>query len=268
MLITIVVAYLLVLVFLAFFENRLVYPGSKYPRGEWNPDGFVYEEIQFEAADGTKLVGWYLPRSGATETVLLCHGNGENAAQASSFMGEQLRQHLNANVFVYDYRGYGKSEGSPNEPGLLLDSEAAFDWLCDRESKTCKEIIVCGHSLGGGPAVHLASTSGAKILIIQQSFNSIVDAAGTQYPWVPVSLLMKNRFPSEEKIKNFDGPLFCSHGDCDKVVPFKCGRQLYDAAVSEQKTFYRRVGLGHYDHWDNEYWTTLQEFVATTNGGQ
>ncbi|MEM7455981.1 MAG: alpha/beta hydrolase [Planctomycetota bacterium] len=260
-LLLIVCAYLLVLVLLAIFENSLVYPGSKYPRGDWEPAGFQFEEVLFESSDNTQLCGWYLPREDATETVLLCHGNAENAAQASQYMGDQLREKLNANVFVFDYRGYGKSEGKPNEPGVLADSEAALEWLCNRENLQPAQVIICGHSLGGGPAVHLASKSGAKALIIQQSFNSIVAAAKAQYPWVPVGWLMKNRYPSDEKIKNYDGPVFCSHGDADRVVAFECGRQLFEASTSNRKMFFRREGLGHYDPYYPEYWDALTGFL-------
>ncbi len=261
-LLTLFFCYATILMLLSYFENSLVYPGSKYPHGDWEPADFNFEEVEFAASDGMPLVGWYLPQSNARETILLAHGNAENAAQASAYMGDLLRVHLNANVFVFDYRGYGKSGGSPDEPGVLLDSEAALAWLCERESKAPGEIILCGHSLGGGPAVHLAAKSGAKALIVQQSFCSITAAAGYHYPWIPVSWIMRNRFPSDEKIKNYTGPYFQSHGTADRVVAFAVGEKLFDAAVSPNKQFFKRQGEGHYDHRSDEYWNQLRTFLA------
>ena len=174
-----------------------------------------------------------------------------------------LREHLNADVFVFDYRGYGKSEGEPYEAGVLQDSEAALNFLCEKVSKQPDEIIILGHSIGGGPAVHLASKKGAKLLILQRTFSSLIDAASGQYPWVPVRYLMKNRYPSQEKIKDFDGPLFQSHGNRDNVINIELARDLYATAPTKSKYFFEVDGMGHYDRLPGEYWTKLKSFVES-----
>lgn len=254
------IMYCCLLVLLVFSENSLVYPGSKYPRGNWEPP-FAFEEIEFDSGDGTKLVGWFLPASDANETVLVCHGNAENVAHSSAHMGNSLRSLLNANVFTFDYRGYGKSEGTANEAGVLADAEAALAWLAERTGKPTSEIVVVGHSIGGGPAVHLGSVSPVKALVLQRTFASIVEPAQDKYWFVPVSLLMQNRFPSAEKIKKCDAPLFQSHGESDQIVPIKSGRKIFENSPATKKEFFELPDANHWAPYPNEYWLRLRDFI-------
>lgn len=256
--------YGLFVVLLAVNENRLVYPGSTYPRGNWNPD-FPFEEVAFESKDGTELVGWYLPFDDATETVLVCHGNAENVSQSSQGTGLKFQGALNANVFVFDYRGYGKSRGSPFEQGVLEDSEAAFKWLIEKSGKKANEIILVGHSIGGGPAVHLADKFGAKAMFLQRTFSSLVEPAQNRYWFVPVSLIMQNRFESAEKIKDCTVPLHQSHGDQDQLVPIQSGRKVYDNSPAEIKEFFVNKGDNHWDPLPTRYWASVIEFLEKVN---
>lgn len=255
------ILYAALLVMLVFAENSMVFPGSKYPRGNWEPE-FSFEEIEFDSSDGTKLVGWLLPRPDATETVLVCHGNAENVAQSSAHLGQTFRSVLNANVFTFDYRGYGKSDGSADEAGVLADAEAALSWLSERTGKPTSEIIVVGHSIGGGPAVHLGSENQLKALVLQRTFASIVEPAQDRYWFVPVSLLMQNRFPSAEKIKKCNSPLFQSHGEIDQIVPIESGRKIYANSPATQKEFFELPDANHWEPYSNEYWSRLRKFVG------
>jgi len=273
-----VAGYVAIIGMLMANETFLVYPVSKYPNGNWKPKNFNFEEVAFESKDGTWLVGWYLkPLAGAssavpseqpTQTVLVCHGNAENAAQSSSWTGDLFRQELGADVFVFDYRGYGKSEGTPDEPGILADAEAALEWLCNKSGKSPDQIILVGHSIGGGPAVHLASKCGCKMLVLQRTFSSLADAAQTHYPWVPVRFLMRNQYRSSEKIKTCDQPLFQSHGDCDTVVPIELARKLYESAPSSNKKFVMVPNMGHFDVLPANYWDQLKTFVREVDADQ
>lgn len=269
LMIIIALGYVAIIVMMMANETYLIFPGSKFPKGDWETTQFEFEEINFESADGTRLVGWFLPRPDRVgsaeepstfETVLFCHGNAENAAQAS-WSGNEFRNKLNADVLVFDYRGFGKSEGSPNEPGVLADSEAALEWLCDRTDRTPEEVIVVGRSLGGGPAVHLAAKCGCKTLVLQRTFSSIADTAQHHYRWLPVRLLMRNPFLSIEKIKSCEIPLFQSHGDVDTVVPIQLGRKLHDASPANRKKFLECPGMGHFDGLPTEYWSELKSFL-------
>jgi fermentation-respiration switch protein FrsA (DUF1100 family) len=271
-----ILAYALILVLLLVFETSLVYPGSKYPRGDWSPRRFAFEEIEFQASDSTHLVGWFLPRptpvsdqdSHLSETILLCHGNAENVAQASAYMGDKMRETLNADVFVFDYRGYGKSDGTPFEEGVLDDAESALKLLCERTQKKPEEITLVGHSLGGGPACHLAGKYSCKALVLQRTFSSIVDAGQANYPIFPVRYLMRNRFPSAEKIKNYSGPLFQSHGSDDEIIPIHLARELFANAATGRKQFYEVSGMKHFDPLPVGYWVTLRSFFVDLAGNQ
>ena len=268
-----------ILVVLAASETSLVYPGSKYPQGIWEPKGFSYEEVDFESADGTKLVGWFLPRylqdqeqakddeaspqPAKQQTLLFCHGNAENAAQASQWYGEKYRTSLNADVFVFDYRGYGKSDGTPFEAGVLQDAEAALDLLCERTGLQPKDIVIVGSSIGGGPAVYLASKHGCKVLILRRTFSSLPDAAARKFPWLPVRLVMRNQYPSTTRIKSYQGPLFQSHGQTDDLIPIEMGKTLFDAAPTSNKKFFPVPNMGHLDPLPEQYWVEMAEFVNT-----
>jgi fermentation-respiration switch protein FrsA (DUF1100 family) len=272
------IIYLGILVFLIANETRLVYPGSKYPRGDWQPTAFPFDEVTFQAEDGTQLVGWYLPPPNPTnnpsatnrdatapkpiETVLLCHGNAENIAQAAAHNGYLLRQSLNAEVFVFDYRGFGKSEGTPDEPGILQDSEAALKWLQQKSGKALSEIIIVGHSIGGGPAVHMAALHQPKLLILQRTFDAITSPAQVQYPWLPIKYVMSNRFPSAEKVKDYTGPVFQSHGRADRLIPIAMGKTLFNAAPTKDKQFFEVPEMTHWDALPSEYWSELAAFAS------
>ena len=265
-LIAFIVLYILLVGALLLFENYLVYPRPGM-RGNWQPADIDFEEVTFESTDGTRITGWYLPcpesQADTAETILYCHGNGENAAMASSKRANRFRNELGANVLVYDYRGYGKSEGSPHEKGILEDTECAMKWLNQKTGTSPDDVIVVGHSIGGGPACHAAWKMGVKAVILQRTFASLPEAAQANFWFVPVHRLMRNRYPSAEKIKTCPQPLFQSHGDKDWLVPIESGRKLFENSPSANKTFFVNPGGGHWDRLPDEYWTQLKTFVKS-----
>lgn len=270
-----VIGYCTIVGLMAAGETFLVYPGSSYPKGDWEPEGFSFEEVEFASADGTKLFGWFLPRHPQDrsqeanpsaeppkqQTVLFCHGNAENIAESSQWYGENYRTSLNADVFVFDYRGYGKSQGTPFEQGVLEDSKAALNLLCERTGREHSEIVIVGNSIGGGPAVYLAAEYGCKALILRRTFTRITDAAQANYPWLPVRMVMRNQYPSITRIKSYEGPLFQSHGDADSLIPFELGKELFEAAPTSNKKFFLVPGMGHLDPLPSEYWPEMAAFV-------
>jgi fermentation-respiration switch protein FrsA (DUF1100 family) len=263
------VGYLAILGTLAYSEHSLVYPGSKYPRGIWEPINFNHEEVDFQSEDGTRLVGWYLkkpilaPAGRPDRTVLVCHGNAENVAESAGYTGEYFRHTLIADVFVFDYRGYGKCDGRPCEAGVLADSEAALKWICNKTGKSPMDIIIVGHSLGGGPAVHLAQEYGCKALVLQRTFSSMTDTAQHSYPWLPVRFVMRNHYCSHEKIKTCDCPLYQSHGADDQLIPIELALKLFRSSPSTTKKFSEYSGMGHYDPLPLGYWYDLRDFIDT-----
>lgn len=241
----------------------LMYPAPNKQDGDWNPSWLSYEEVSITSEDGVRIHGWFCEHPRAEGVLMLCHGNGEHVA----FMAEELahlRQRFSMSVLAFDYRGYGKSEGSPFESGLLLDGEAMQNWLAERTGKTPDSIYIYGRSLGGAVAVHLASKSGAKGLILDRTFSSMVDVAAGHYPWLPVRFVLRNRYASAKWIQNYSGPLLQFHGWPDHIVPFNLGKRLFDSCPSKDKRFIESPDLGHNDPWDEECYKALTEFFDTS----
>ena len=254
------VGYLVVLLLLLFFENTLLYPAPRYPTGDWTAAELAHEDVFFPSADGTQLHGWYFEHASPRAVILYAHGNGDCVAYLGPYLSE-LRNKLRVSIFAFDYRGYGRSEGSPAEAGILADGDAAQRWLVERTGRRPDEIVLMGRSLGGGVVVHLASKNGARGLILQNTFTSLPDAAARMYPWAPVRLLMRNRYDSLSKIGSFDGPVLSSHGTADDLVPYELGRRLFDAAPTSRKEFFTIEGGGHNTREPREYYLVLDRWL-------
>jgi hypothetical protein len=253
------VVYLLVLLLLLLLENTLIYPAPKYPLGDWEADYFEHEDVWFTSADGTKLHGWLVEHPEPRAVVLYAHGNGENVAYLGPYL-KQLSEELRLTILAFDYRGYGRSEGSPGEQGILEDAAAAHAWLAQRTGLPANQIVLMGRSLGGAVAIDLAASSGARGLIVQNTFTSLPEAAAWHYPWAPVRWLMRNRYDSLAKIARYEGPLLASHGTADEVVPFALGQKLF-AAAPGRKEFFRIEGRGHNDPEPREYYRVLDRWL-------
>lgn len=251
---------LLIVVFCAMFlEDSLIYFPLPYPAGDWQPAGLTLEDAWFQAADGTRLHGWYIPHDAPLAVILFCHGNGGNVTHRVEKLRE-LNRVVGASVLVFDYRGYGRCEGHPNEKGVLADARAARAWLAKRASIPEDEIVVMGESLGGAVAVDLAALDGAKALILESTFTSIPDMAAHHYPWLPAKLFLKTRFDSLKKISAYRGPLLQSHGDADSIVPYEFGRRLFQAA-NEPKEFYTIPRADHNDLPNHDYYQKVRQFL-------
>lgn len=246
-------------------ETSLIFFPSKYPHGDWEPVGIPLEEVDFHSVDGTKLHGWYLGHEKPRMVILFCHGNAGNITNRA-IPASRLHDELDASVFVFDYRGYGKSEGRPTERGVLADARAARDYLAKREGIDPDQVVLLGRSLGGAVAVDLAAKDGAKALILQSTFTSIPDVAAFHYPWAPVRWLLRTRLDSISKIHNYPGPVFVSHGNADTIVPFELGKRLYDAVPGE-KEFMTLEDLDHNDSQPNAYYEVLRQFLEKNGVG-
>lgn len=254
------IAYLLVILLFTFLERSLVYPVPPLHRSDWQPADLEFEEVHFAADDGTKLHGWYFDHPQPKRALLYCHGNGEQVADNGDLM-DLLRQELDAAVFIFDYRGYGHSDGKPDEAGLIADGIAAQRWLADRTGRGEDDIVLVGRSIGGGVAVALAAELGAEALVLQSTFTRLTDAAATLFPWLPVRLAMRNRYDSISRIKDYSGPLLASHGTADRIVPYGQGQQLFELAPSEAKQFFTIDGGDHNDPQPPGYYPELKRFL-------
>ncbi|MHB8969999.1 MAG: alpha/beta hydrolase [Pirellulaceae bacterium] len=254
------IAYLLLLLIIMWLEKTLIFPTWTIPPGDWHPEGLSSEDVFFTSSDGTRLHGWYFDRPGATVHVLYCHGNGEDVAALGPYM-DVVRARHDVAVFAFDFRGYGRSEGRPEERGVVEDARAAQRWLAQRAGVATSEIVLWGRSIGGAMAVQLAVDPGARGLILERTFTSLPAVAACHYPWLPVRWLMHNRFDSLARIGAYRGPLLQSHGTADEVVPFAQGKQLFEAAAASPKQFVAMQAVTHNGPNDEEYYTELQVFL-------
>jgi uncharacterized protein len=239
------VAYGLLVGCAMVFEERLIFVPSRYPSGNWHPPGLQCEDVVFATEDGVRLHGWYCPVQRPHSVFLLCHGNAGNITHRVDRITAWQRT-LQVSVFVFDYRGYGRSGGHPNEPGVYSDARAAYRRLTADKSIAPDDVVVFGESLGAAVALQLATEVTPRALILESPFTSAVAMGQRAFPWLPVRWIMRNRFASIDKIGYYHGPLLIVHGTEDTIIPFAMGQTLFNRA-NEPKRFYAVAGADHND---------------------
>ncbi len=209
---------------------------------EYTPQeiGLIYKEVFFKTEDGVELNGWFIPAKEAKRTILFLHGNAGNISHR--FEKLQIFHDLNLNVFIFDYRGYGKSKGSASERGIYLDAKTAYDYLVSKEGVRKDEIILFGESLGGSVAIDLASKAEVKAIIVESAFTSAKDMARRIYPFIPPFFIASD-FNSAKKIKDIHAPKLLIHSVDDEIVPFELGEKLFEAAP--QPKIFLKIRGGH-----------------------
>ena len=225
------------------FEERFIFFPAVYPDGLYEEQRSLNaEDHMFRTEDGLTLHGWFIKTDAPLATILMFHGNAGNL----SHRGEILRRLRSAgfNIFIPDYRGYGKSEGSPTEEGVYRDGRAAAEYVRSLGGVDTSRILYFGSSLGGAVAVDAAIHRSPAGLILESTFSSARDVAAAVYPFLPVQFLLRSRFDSESKIGRLRCPLLFLHGTDDTIIPLKLGRKLFDAAP-HPKEFHEIRGAGH-----------------------
>jgi hypothetical protein len=206
--------------------------------------GLDFEDVYFETDDGRRLHGWFFPLKEAGPVLLFCHGNAGNISHRLDNIRHLLRERLQ--VFIFDYRGYGKSSGHPSEEGLYRDGLAAFDHLVEEMHFPPGEIIPFGRSLGAAVAVEMALRREVTALIIESAFTSTRDMAKRIPIFIPFAPLLPANYHNLKKIRTLHVPKLIIHGDLDEIVPFSMGKRLFDAAPPP-KYFIPLPGAGHND---------------------
>jgi fermentation-respiration switch protein FrsA (DUF1100 family) len=201
--------------------------------------GLDFESVLFKTSDGLLLTGWYIPADKSELTILFCQGNGGNVMHRLASIN--IFHNLGLNCFIFDYRGYGSSQGRPSEEGTYLDAAAAYKWLTGRRNVSPDNIIIFGRSLGGSIAAHLAASFRARALVIESAFTSYVDMGKRFFPYMPVRWFARFSYRTIRYIKYVRCPVMVIHSRDDKVVPLEFGQRLYEAA-HEPKEFVRIVG--------------------------
>jgi uncharacterized protein len=254
-------AYLGIAVMLMFMERSLIFFPMKYPSGDWEYQPPGAEDVEFTADDGTRLHGWFATHEDPLAVILFAHGNAGNITHRTDVL-QRLHHDLHCTVLLFDYRGYGKSEGRPNEDGVLRDGRAARDYLAQRAGVVNDELVLMGRSLGTAVAVDLAADGGARALVLYSAFPSMPDVAAYHYPWLPVRWLMRTRLNSVDKIQNYHGPLLQAHGEEDEIITVELGRRLFDAAPMQNKQWFTLGASSHNDPPPAAFYVALRHFLT------
>ena len=209
--------------------------------------GLDYEDVNLTTADGIEIHGWFIP--GETETVLtLFHGNAGNIGDRLDYIN-LMHTYLGASIFIFDYRGYGLSQGSPSESGLYLDAEAAVEFAIDKVGSGggTQNLFFFGRSIGSAVALKMASIYDVDGVIIEAPFTSTLALAKIHYPYVPeflVKLFIRARYDPDTVAGTLNSPLMVIHGTNDSIVPIEMGERIYDLA-DVKKYFYSVEGADH-----------------------
>jgi len=229
---------------MAFGDKFVFYPEPADEEWEVNRRSTAAEEIELGAADGTRLVCWHVPAQNPRATVLFFHGNAGNLSHRTDIL--QALARIGTNVLIVGYRGYGKSGGSPSEAGFYQDADAAYAYLAEERGVAPTRLLVLGESLGGGPAIDLASRKPVAGLIVQSAFTSIADMASRAIPFFPAGWFLKTKFRNLEKMPRVEAPKLFLAARTDEVVPYEQTRRLFEAAVGPRK-WVEFDGCGHND---------------------
>jgi pimeloyl-ACP methyl ester carboxylesterase len=239
------VAYLAILLMVFLYQPRLVY----FPQVEREltttprAAGLDYEDVSLHTADSVKLHGWWVPAREARGTVVMMHGNAGNISHRIGYL--TMFNRLGYSVLLFDYRGYGKSEGHPDEEGTYRDADSAWRHLNEERKVAARDIVMVGESLGGGVATWLAQKHPPRALVLASTFTSVPDLGAQIYPWLPVRLLARVRYDNLARVGGIDAPVMIAHSRDDDIIPFSHGESLF-AAAHEPKQMLVLAG-GHND---------------------
>jgi uncharacterized protein len=238
-----VLIYAALVLLIYIFQSHFIFFPEKSLNQTPTDVGLDFEDVNFSSSDNVKLHGWFISVKNSIGVLLFCHGNAGNISHRLESI--QIFSRLGLNVFIFDYRGYGQSQGKMTENGAYLDAKAAWNYLTQIKNFNPNNIIIFGRSLGGSIATKIALNNDQAALIIESTFTSAKDMAAKHYPFLPVRLLLKYNFQTIDYIQNVKSPILIIHSENDEIVPFSQGQKLFETA-SEPKEFLKIHG-GHND---------------------
>lgn len=247
-------------------ERAFIYFPQREVRATPADLGLAFEGVSFVTADDVRLHGWFVPGTSSV-SLLWFHGNAGNIGHRVPNL-QALHRELGVSVFLFDYRGYGQSGGSPTEEGTYRDAEAALAVLRARKEVDLTRIVYYGRSLGAAVAIDLATRQKPYGLIVEGAFTSIPDMARHAYPFLPVWPFLQTRYDSFTKMGQVEAPVLVLHAEKDEVIPLSMGRRVYEAAKGT-KAFHAISGAGHNDTvavGGEGYFAILREFLASLGG--
>jgi fermentation-respiration switch protein FrsA (DUF1100 family) len=252
-----IVGYLAIVALMYFAQRALMY----FPYAERMTPGEAdfpqASEVDLKTADGVRIFAWTVPPKPGKPVVLYFHGNGGSLAHRVARFRKLVDD--GTGLVALSYRGYGGSDGSPSEDGLIADGHATYEFA--RATYPDAKIVLWGESLGTGVAVAIAAEKDVAAVILEAPFTSTADVAFSAYPFLPVRLLMKDQFRSDDRIGKVTAPVLIMHGVRDRIVPFRLGERLF-ALANEPKQFVRFADGGHEDLDRYDHLAAARKFIA------
>ena len=256
-----VLIYFFILISTYIFQRNLLYHPTE---NNYSGDQILVsiEKVKINTQDSIELMSWYHNKNvNNYKTILFLHGNAgslENRIHKINHFKD-----MNINFLLVAWRGFSGNKGTPTEKGLYEDAESAVRWL---KSKGVREnnIIVYGESLGTGVATEIAQNKNFAGIILESPFTSMIDAGKDKYPYLPVRLLLKDRYESNKKIKNINNPILIIHGKADNIVPFYMGKKMYELA-NEPKYSYFSEYDDHMMEYNEKLLKVLKDFIGSLN---
>ena len=253
---SIVIAYLVGVIFVYFYQRNLLYHPleNNYQNDKIE---FNYEEI-FIKSDDAELRSWIIEKDFKNlKSIVFFHGNAGDLSNRIYKLNELNK--LDINVLIISWRGFSGNKGSPTEKNLYADAQASIKWL-SKKGVNNNQIILYGESLGTGVAVEIGKKNNYNSIILESPFTSIENSAKIYYPYLPVSLLLKDRYDSISKIKMVNSPILIMHGEKDDVVPFNMGKELFEKA-NNPKQFYFTPDDDHMMEFNSKLLNEIKKFI-------
>ena len=253
--------YFFILIFLYFYQRNLLYHPNEnnYSGDQISVD---IKKVKILTSDKIELIGWYHEKNIKNlKTLLFFHGNAgslENRIHKLNHFKE-----MDINFLIIAWRGFSGNKGKPSEKGLYEDGQSAINWLKNNGLDE-KNLILYGESLGTGVATHLAQNKNFAGIILETPFTSMIDAAKTFYPYIPVKLLLKDKFENQKKIKNINLPILIMHGEVDQIVPFSMGKKIYEIANEPKYSHFTKYD-NHMMEYDEKLILALKSFLKSLN---
>jgi len=232
---SVVLAYFIIILFVYFYQRNLLYHPSEnnYLNDKIT---FNYEEIFIETDKNINLKSWFIKKDlNRFKTILIFHGNAGNLFNRVYKLNELNK--LDVNILLISWRGFSGNKGKPTEKNLYRDADESVKWL-NNQGVISKNIILYGESLGTGVATELGTSNAFGGIILESPFTSIANAAKIYYPYLPVSIILKDRYDSIGKIKNINTPIFIMHGKMDNIVPQQMGLELFEKANNPKYSYF------------------------------
>ena len=257
----IVLGYFALLISTYIFQRNLLYH-PKINNYYGHQLSVAVEKTIIKTQDNVELLSWYHNKNlNSDKTLLFLHGNAgslENRIEKLNHFGN-----MKLNFLIVAWRGFNGNKGKPTEKGLYEDARSAIKWL-NSKGITEKSIIIYGESLGTGVAIEISQNKNFAGVILEAPFTSMVDVGKDKYPFLPVSLLLKDKYESDKKIKNVKSPILVMHGKVDNIVPLYMGKKIYKLA-NEPKHFFVQEYGDHMMDYDERLLNELKKFIQSLN---